>query len=240
MCRDASQFLDLDGFVNSMYTGSPKQFITSRHNGCNWYGPLKTGDYLDRWWYSFLDEGQYYYLSRTQYKLLGGLSYILGHPCYPKLYERRSEQAVGFTNRRRIYLPWYDCCWDYLTVCKPISLGNVCTGYIVQKPVDKYVVWHSCFKPGDYIEKFRYSYLDKGRYYILDKIQYKWLGGLAYEFERPYHGNSYTYGSPYSYDSHCLLNNLKHKKYNSRYTCHSGTHLRPSDESRHNYHYLVS
>ncbi len=220
-CRDASRFLDLDGLVNSMYTGSPKQFITGRHNGCNRYRNLKTGDYLDRWWYSFLDEGQYYYLDRTQYKLLGGLSYILGHPCYPKLYERRSEQAVGFANKRRTYLPWYDCCWGYLTVCKPISLGNVCTGYIMQKPIDNYVVWHSCFKPGDYIEKFRYSYLDKGRYYILDKIQYKWLGGLAYLLESPSFGNWYTYdrqhvhvswhsnNSSYTSDFHCSFKDFK-------------------------------
>jgi len=205
-CRDASRFLDLNAFINSMYSGSPKQFITSRHGGCGWhdscgwYSNRNTGDYLDRWWYDYLDEGQYYYLDRTQYKLLGGLSYILGHPCYPKLYERRSEQAVGFTNMRRIGLPRFDCCWDYLTTCKPASLSNVCTGYILQKPTDKYVIWHSCFKPGDHIEKLRYRYLDKGRYRMLDETQYKWLGGLAYLFESPSLGNWYTYSSPYSSD----------------------------------------
>jgi len=193
-CPDASRFLDLNGLVNSMYSGSPKQFITGRYDGCGWYRHPNTGDYLDKWWYYNLDEGQYYYLDRTQYKLLGGASYILGHPCYPKLFERSSEQAVGFTNRRRIYIPWYDCCWDYLTVSKsglrqglcpdkPVSLGNICIGLM---PIDKYVIWHSCFQPGDNIGKLRYSYLDKGRYYILDEIQYKWIGGLAYEFERPY------------------------------------------------------
>lgn len=46
------------------------------------------GDYIDREWYHLLDEGQYQYLDRGQYNLLGGLSYQLGHPCYPKLFER--------------------------------------------------------------------------------------------------------------------------------------------------------
>ena len=57
------------------------------------------GDYIDREWYYLLDDGQYYYLDRGQYNLLGGLSYQLGHPCYPKLFERDLDQAVGFTNR---------------------------------------------------------------------------------------------------------------------------------------------
>jgi len=39
------------------------------------------------------------YLDRGQYNLLGGLSYQLGHPCYPKLFEKDLDQAVGFTNR---------------------------------------------------------------------------------------------------------------------------------------------
>ncbi len=209
-CRDASRFLDINRLVNSMYSGSPKQFMSSRHDGCGWFNSrsrhdnLKAGDYLDRYWYDYLDEGQYYYLDRTQYKLLGGANYILGHPCYPKLFERGSEHAVGFANRRRIYIPWYDCCWDYLAACKPASLGNVCTRYN-GIPIDNYVIWHSCFTPGDHIEKLRYNYLDKGRYYILDETQYKWIGGLAYEFETPYSGIWHTYGSLYSSDFYFLL-----------------------------------
>lgn len=198
-CRDATRFLDLDGLVNSLYSGSPKQFLTGRHNGR--YGNRKTGDYLDREWYTYLDEGQYYYLDRTQYKLLGGASYILGHPCYPKLFERSSGHAAGFTNRRAIYMPWYDCYWDYLTADGPGSSCNVCTGYNGM-PIDNYVVWHSSLKPGDNIEKLRYRYLDKGRYYILDVAQYKWLGGLAYEFETPHCG----IGLPHSYDYYYLQN----------------------------------
>jgi len=31
--------------------------------------------------------------------LLGELGYLLGHPCYPKLYERDLDQAVRFTNK---------------------------------------------------------------------------------------------------------------------------------------------
>lgn len=198
-CRDAARFLDIDGLVNSLYSGSPKQFMTGRYDGHGRYGHRKTGDYLDREWYTYLDEGQYYYLDRTQYKLLGGASYILGHPCYPKLFERRSEQTVGFTNRGRIYIPWYDCYWDYLT-------SSMCTGYN-GTPIDNYVVWHSYLKPGDNIEKLRYSYLDKWRYYILDVTQYKWLGGLAYEFENPCSGIWHTDGLPYGYDYHHLLKN---------------------------------
>ena len=61
--------------------------------------PTKAGDYIDREWYYLLDDGQYYYLDRGQYNLMGGLSYQLGHFCYPKLFERDLDQAVGFTNR---------------------------------------------------------------------------------------------------------------------------------------------
>lgn len=30
-----------------------------------------------------MDEGQYFYLDKRHYNLLGGTSYLLGHPCYP-------------------------------------------------------------------------------------------------------------------------------------------------------------
>lgn len=212
-CRDASRFLDLNAFVDGMYIGGTRQFITGRYGG--WYGHLNAGDYIDKWWYSYLDEGQYYYLDRGQYKLLGGLSYLLGHPSYPKLYERRSEQAVGFTNRRGA--GWFGACWKFQVVSKPVwlsneigaSFSNVCIEYAGPLPVSRYVVRRSCFNPGDYIDKWRYYYLDKGRYRILDEIQYKWLGGMAYLFESPSIGNWYTYGSPYSYDFHCLPKNFK-------------------------------
>ena len=65
------------------------------------------GDYLDRGWYYLLDDGQYCYLDRGQYNLLGELGYLLGHPCYPKLFERELDQAVGFTNR--VNTGWLVC-----------------------------------------------------------------------------------------------------------------------------------
>ena len=57
---------------------------------------LSAGEYLDRVWYDFLDEGQYDYLDRGQYNLMGGLRYVLGHPAYPKLYERPVGGGIGF------------------------------------------------------------------------------------------------------------------------------------------------
>ncbi|MHC4241508.1 MAG: PEP-CTERM sorting domain-containing protein [Planctomycetota bacterium] len=54
--------------------------------------------YIDSQWYYFLDYGQYYYLDREQYNLLGELGYFLGHPFYPKLYEKELGQTIGFTN----------------------------------------------------------------------------------------------------------------------------------------------
>jgi hypothetical protein len=124
------------------------------------------GDYLDRGWYYLLDDGQYYYLDRGQYNLLGELGYLLGHPCYPKLFERDSEQAVGFTNR--VNTGWF-------------SLGGG------QIPISEYAVWSNHFNAGDYIDRERYHYLDKGRYYYLDEVQYNWLGGLGYSFGRPHY-----------------------------------------------------
>ncbi len=136
---------------------------TERHNA---------GDYLDRAWYYLLDDGQYYYLDRGQYNLLGGLSYLLGHPCYPKLFERDSEQAVGFTNR--VNTGWF-------------SLGSG------QVPISEYAVWSYHFNAGDYIDRVRYYFLDKGRYYYLDELQYSWLGGLGYMFGRPHYQRQYDW-----------------------------------------------
>ena len=98
------------------------------------------GDYLDRGWYYFLDDGQYNYLDKGQYNLLGELGYLLGHPCYPKLFERDSDQAVGFTNR--VNTGWF-------------SFGGE------QVPIIEYAVWSRHFNAGDYI--------DRGRYYFLDR-----------------------------------------------------------------------
>ena len=109
------------------------------------------GDYIDRGWYYLLDDGQYHYLDRGQYNLLGGLSYQLGHPCYPKLYERDLDQAIGFTNRQ--HTAWFN-----------FGGGQV--------PISEYAIWSYRFKAGDYIDRGRYYYLDKGQYYYLDREQY--------------------------------------------------------------------
>ncbi len=186
-CRDAYQFLDL---VNSMYAGSPNQFITIRHNGYGWYGYLKTGDYHDRWWYLYLNEGQYCYPDRVQYKLLGELNYILGHQHYPNLFGRSPVQAFGFANRWRIYTPWYDCNWNYPIAGQPVSPGNIYTGYIGQIPIDNYVICYCCSKPRSYLYKWRYH---------------------RYEFGTPYSWFWHTYGSPYCYNYY-FLKNLKKEK----------------------------
>jgi len=104
--------------------------------------------------------------------LLGELGYLLGHPCYPKLFERGLEQAVGFTNR--INTGWFS-----------ISGGQV--------PVGEYALWSCYFNAGDYIDRQRYYFLDKGQYYYLDKVQYNWLGGLGYTFRHPYNQRRYDW-----------------------------------------------
>jgi len=130
------------------------------------------GDYIDREWYHLLDEGQYQYLDRGQYNLLGGLSYQLGHPCYPKLFERDLDQAVGFTNRQ--HTAWFSFSGE-------------------QFPISEYVVWSRHFNAGDYIDRRWYRFLDKGQYYYLDRGQYNWLGGLGYSFGRPSYQIHYDY-----------------------------------------------
>ena len=124
------------------------------------------GDYIDRGWYYLLDAGQYYYLDRGQYNLMGGLSYQLGHPCYPKLFERDLDQAVGFTNR--VNIGWFSL-------------------YGGQVPISEYAVWSYHFNAGDYVDKWRYYFLDRGQYRYLDRGQYNLLGGLGYSFGRSYY-----------------------------------------------------
>ncbi len=145
--------------------------------GCDEIAPIdfNAGDYIDRVWYYLLDEGQYRYLDRGQYNLMGGLSYQLGHPAYPKLFERASDQAVGFTNGTNA--AWLGSGGGRITIIE-------------------YPALYSCFNAGDYIDKVRYYFLDKGQYYYLDAGQYNLLGGLGYLFGRPY------YQRPYGLDSY--------------------------------------
>ncbi len=90
---------------------------------------------------------------------MGELGYLLGHPCYPKLFERDLDQAVGFTNRQ--HAAWF-------------SFGGE------QVPISEYVVWSRHFNnAGDYIDRGRYYFLDKGQYRYLDRGQYNWLGGFG-------------------------------------------------------------
>jgi hypothetical protein len=131
------------------------------------------GDYIDREWYHLLDEGQYQYLDRGQYNLLGGLNYQLGHPCYPKLFERDSDQAVGFTNR--VNTAWFSFSGE-------------------QFPISEYAVWSHHFNAGDYIDRKRYYFLDRGQYRYLETEQYNLLGGLGYSFERPHYQRQYDWG----------------------------------------------
>ena len=95
-----------------------------------------------------MDDRQYNYLDRGQYYLLGGLSYQLGHPCYPKLFERDWIPAIGFTNR--VNTAWF------------IVRSR-------QVPISEYTVWSCYFNAGDYIDRGRYYFLDKGQYYYLDR-----------------------------------------------------------------------
>ena len=104
---------------------------------------------------------------------MGELGYLLGHPCYPKLYERGFDQAVGFTNR--VNTGWF-------------SIGGG------QVPIGEYAVLSCYLKAGDYIDRVRYYYLDKGQYHYLDRVQYNLLGGLGYSFGRPYNQRRYDWG----------------------------------------------
>jgi len=170
--------LGLAGRVDAMYLHSdypqapafsPASDYTMRQLYFN------AGDYIDRVWYYLLDEGQYRYLDKGQYNLMGGLSYQLGHPAYPKLFERASDQAVGFTNRANV-------AW--------LGSGGE------QFPIIEYTGSCFYFNAGDYIDRGRYYFLDKGQYYYLDRGQYNLLGGLGYLFGRPY------YQRPYDWDSY--------------------------------------
>jgi len=116
--------------------------------GCACVVRFHSGDFVDEEWFYLLDYRQYDYPGRGQYCLLGGLSYQLGYPCYPKPFETYWVLAVGFTNRANI-------CWIRL-----------CGGRV---PISGYAVWSSYFSPGDYIDRGRYYFLDKGQYYYLDR-----------------------------------------------------------------------
>ncbi len=122
------------------------------------------GDYIDRTWYYLLDFGQYDYLDNRQYNLMGESGYLLGHPAYPRLFERNSEQAVGFAGKTKS--DWFASGGRQSAI---FAYAELCRG----------------FNAGDLIDKIRYYYLDEGQYYYLDNEQYNLLGGLGYMFGRP-------------------------------------------------------
>ncbi|MCP4256482.1 MAG: PEP-CTERM sorting domain-containing protein [Planctomycetes bacterium] len=138
-------------------------------------GFARAGTYIDSQWYDFLDKGQYYYLDKGQYNLLGELGYFLGHPFYPKLYEKDVTQKIGFTHT--INKGWF------------IFLGE-------QFPIDEDTVGiNNFFNTDDYIYR-QNSYLsDKGQYNYLEKRQYDFIGGLTYSFNRPDYRNQLKTGT---------------------------------------------
>ena len=105
--------------------------------------------------------------------MLGELGYLLGHPCYPKLFEREVDQAVRFTNR--VNTSWFSFSREHVPICK-------------------YAVWSRYFNAGDYIDRGQYYFLDRGQYYYLDREQYNLLGGLGYSFGRPSYQRQYDWG----------------------------------------------
>ena len=125
----------------------------------------RAGNYIDSQWYRFLDYGQYYYLDKGQYYLIGELGYFLGHPFYPRLYEKDVEQKIGFTNI--INKGWF----IFLAEQFPINEHAVRSGYY--------------FNVGDSIFKQRYYFSDMGQYNYLEKRQYYLLGGLTHSFRCP-------------------------------------------------------
>jgi len=78
----------------------------------------RAGTYIDKGKYYFLDYGQYYFLDKGQYHLIGKLDYYLGHPFYPRLYEKSIDQKIGFT--KTINEAWF----VYLAEKFPISDYN--------------------------------------------------------------------------------------------------------------------
>jgi hypothetical protein len=165
--RVDAAYIGLDGVPVSQNTTSSYSYASNGH--------LSAGEYLDRLWYDLLDEGQYDYLDREQYNLMDGLSYVLGHPAYPKLYERLVCGGIGFESGWHVgFLGFYDGfeIWN-----RPRRASN-------GLPVAGDHTAFRSFGAGDYIDRRRYDYLDKGQYYYLDKTQYVLIGGLGYLYGR--------------------------------------------------------
>jgi hypothetical protein len=125
------------------------------------------GTYIDNQWYHILDHGQYHYLDKGQYNLMGELGYLLGHPFYPKLYEKEVEQKLRFTNL--INKGWF------------IFLSE-------QFPINRYDVRiNHYFNTDDSVFSQFYYFSDKGQYNYLEKRQYNLLSGTAFLFRHPFY-----------------------------------------------------
>ena len=171
------------------WDGAPVSEHATNNRDYTWDSYLSTGEYLDRIWYSVLDEEQYDYLDREQYNLMGGRSYVLGHPAYPKLYEMPVGGGVGFSGGG--FRGFFGFSERFETGNeRRWSLGETSV-LLGGAPVGGYAVAFRSFSAGDYIDKWWYYYLDKGQYHYLDVTQYVLLGGLGYLYGRFSYGPAY-------------------------------------------------
>ena len=121
---------------------------------------IRAGNYIDKEKYYFLDYGQYYYLDKGQYNLIGGLSYYLGHPFYPKLHQKGINQKIGFTDT--INKAWF------IFLAEKFPVGD----YAQRSD------W--CFNAGEAVYKQRYYFSDTIKYNYFDKGQYNLLATSTY------------------------------------------------------------
>lgn len=173
----------LGSLAVSMYAAGPGR---SMARGCDWwYAYSKAGDYIDRNWYYYLDERQYQYLDTKLYKLLGGLNYLLGHPCYPRLYERDVLEVMPLPSQ--IYRGGFSFYGRLEMTNETVWLLDELALLIVNMGKRGYDRPYLHFNAGDYIDKWRYYFLDRGQYHYLDMRQYNLAGGLSYMFGLRYY-----------------------------------------------------
>lgn len=134
----------------------------------------RAATYIDKEWYYFLDQGQYQYLDRGQYHLIGELGYFLGHPFYPKMYEKDISQKITFANT--INKGWF----IFFDQQFPLDENNLGSRILLNTR--------------ESIDRQNYNFSDKGLYYYLDKRQYNLFDGPAYSFKQPYYGKQFSAG----------------------------------------------
>jgi len=161
-------YIGLDGVPVSERAVSSWSWMADGYRGA--------GSYLDRGWYYFLDKGQYDYLERGQYNLMNGLNFVLGHPAYPRLFERVACGGIGFES------------WGH------VGFFGILDGFGIlgrgDERADKavgsegYRTAFASYGAGDYIDRRWYLIIDREQYYYLDLTQYLLNGGLGYLFGR--------------------------------------------------------